>query len=436
MAKRTGVQTLVALLLSGALAGSQCPPAVAGGVDNQQLLEQIKELRSRLNELERQVEANRKAAATPKPAPERKAVTVDRQQTKPKTPKPEQVKIGGALWLNYARTSFSSASRTKRGDLGFDLLRLDVNGSLHHVLISAQYRWYRYMNVVHHAWIGYDFPHHWQGQLGITQVPFGILPYASHSYWFGVPYYMGLEDDYNAGLKFVHHQGPWKLDLAVFKNAAWGSATDLDRYSFDVVQVGAQQNQEINQLNARVAYRLGSAQGPHAELGLSTEYGRLYNATTDGLGNHWAAAAHMNASFGPWNVQFEAIDYRYNPDNPQGVSDQTVLVGAFGTSHPVAARGRLYVANLARDFRVHWGPISKLTCYNDYSVLKKGENGFADSKLNTLGCLITAKPVYVYVDAIFGKNMTFLGDNGDGMAAGDPNASWHNRFNINLEYYF
>jgi hypothetical protein len=60
----------------------------------------------------------------------------------------------------------SSSNEDKSGDMVFDIFRLDVNGQYDNVLISAQYRWYSYMDVIHHGWIGYNFTNHWQGQLG------------------------------------------------------------------------------------------------------------------------------------------------------------------------------------------------------------------------------------------------------------------------------
>jgi len=458
---------VAALALPGAAAGARQQ-------DTRALLKQIEVLRARLNALEKKVRERSPSPGKPatgaakaaggergkKPAAQGAvsgAVTgtpYARRRTGTRTGKPaaaakaaskapgksagqaRPIKIGGALWLNYARKSYVQADRRKGGNLGFDLFRLDVNGSLDNILISAQYRWYSYMNVVHHAWLGYKFSKQWQGQVGITQVPFGLLPYASHNYWFGVPYYMGLEDDYDTGLKFVGRQGPWKLDLAFFKNAEWGNPAKLDRYSFDVVTQGSQANEETNQLNARVAYTFGAPKGDRAVLGLSGEWGQLYNATTHGMGEHWAAAAHVNGYYGPWNLQLEAVRYRYNPHNPAGVSDGSVLMGAFGTSHLVASEGNLWIANVARSFPVSWGPVRKLTCYNDFSLLDKATSGWPDSKINTTGCLIHAGPVYTYVDLIKGKNMPLLGGAGDAMAQASGGGGWNTRFNINMEYYF
>lgn len=353
----------------------------------------------------------------------------------------DHLDIGGALRFNYTYDDddrWHEAGKEKGGDLKFDLFRLDVNGSYSDVLISAQYRFMEDTHFIHHGWLGYDLTEKTSVQFGLTQVPFGLLPYASHNYWFGIPYYLGLEDDYDLGLKLLHKDGPLDLQLAFFKNGDFGSAADLERYSYDLVTEGAQANEETNQFNLRLAYALGHGELGSTELGVSGEWGQLYNADTGDTGDHWAAAAHLNGNYGPFNLMLEVADYAYRPENPTGVSDETVRVGAFGWGHDVAAEGTVYVAGLSYDLPVNWGPVSQLTFYNDYSRLVKDAGDFEDSEINTLGCLISAGPVYTYVDVIMGKNATWLGSVGaDGFGAGrNRDDGWSTKFNINVGYYF
>jgi hypothetical protein len=44
--------------------------------------------------------------------------------------------------------------------------------------------------------------------------------------------------------------------------------------------------------------------------------------------------------------------------------------------------------------------------------------------------------MYVYGDWINGKNAILVGGPRDSLAAGDPDADWHYRININFGYYF
>jgi hypothetical protein len=113
------------------------------------------------------------------------------------------IKIGGAVRFQYSYEDYNEENRDRVGDLDFDVFRLDVNGSIGDVSVSAQYRWYQYMDVIHHAYVGYIFDEEWQGQLGITQVPFGVLDYNSNSFFFSSGYYVGLEDDFDAGISFI-----------------------------------------------------------------------------------------------------------------------------------------------------------------------------------------------------------------------------------------
>jgi len=368
----------------------------------------------------------------------------DRPEKVAEEPEPEKAKgeepayrIGGALRGSYAYREFDENSEARGGDLEFDVFRLDVDGAYKGVLVSAQYRWYSYMHVIHHGWVGCDVSEQWHGRLGVTQVPFGLLPYASHSWWFGVPYYLGLEDDYDMGVKAVRDSGPWNLQLGFFKNGEWGDASKTERYSFDVVTLGDQRNEETNQLNARLSYRLEHSGESTSEFGVSLQWGGLYNQVTGDTGHHGAAAVHYNGKFGPLNLMLEAVRYEYDPENPPGVPRDTVLLGAFGSTYLAAAEGAVFVANVGYDVPVDWGPVTMLTFYNDFSILVKDEEGSGDSSIDTLGCLITAEPVFTYVDLIFGKNAPFLGSGTNPLAtAAGSDGGWQARFNVNVGYYF
>jgi len=346
------------------------------------------------------------------------------------------LEIGGALRVNYAYLNFDDHSESKEGDLTFELFRIDANHSYESLLLSAQYRWYGYMDVVHHAWIGYEFADTLQAQLGVTQVPFGLLPYASHNWWFGLPFYVGLEDDYDMGLKLIASKSPWEVQLAFFKNGEWGSASKTERYSIDIVRALEEENEEANQLNARLAYRIEGGKLAGSEIGVSGQVGELYNATTDECGSHWAAAAHLNGKCGPFGLMLEAARYEYDPENPPGVDDTTVVMGGYADAYRVAAKGNAYQVNLSYELPVQWGPVSMLTFYNDYGILDKDEQSFQDSQSDTIGCMLSAGDLYVLIDVIMGKNMVWLGGGDDPMASGEDDAEWHTRFNVNFGYYF
>ncbi|MEA1915882.1 MAG: hypothetical protein U9N30_11290, partial [Campylobacterota bacterium] len=78
---------------------------------------------------------------------------------------------------------------------------------------------------------------------------------------------------------------------------------------------------------------------------------------------------------------------------------------------------------------------TKLTFYDDYSVLDKDIGDGDNSYINTLGCMISSGPIYTYIDCVMGKNMVWLGADSDALGDGRNN-DWHMRFNLNVGYYF
>lgn len=343
------------------------------------------------------------------------------------------IEFGGALRYNLVHRDFVDASDGKRGESGFDLFRVNVDGELGNIIISAEYRHYSFMQTLRYGWLGYQFADDSQVQVGISQVPFGLLPYASHNAWFGVPYYVGLADDYDMGVKYLREDGPWSTQVAFYKNEELNDATDPGRYSIDLLRNGDQQNEEVNQFNARLGYTLGAGSGCETELGGSAKVSEIYNSASDGRGDQWAGSLHMDSRCGRWNLQLQGVRYQYNPANPPGIDDDAVRVGAFAGTYDIASEADIIVANVAYNFEPPARFIDQLTCYNDYSRLYKGIDGSIDSQINTLGCAIGSGPLFTYVDYILARNMAFFG-NGS-MAAGGED-KWRGRFNINIGYYW
>jgi hypothetical protein len=416
-------------LIPGLFMLSLAGTALAESALEAELRQELEALKERLEQLEARLEASEQNSDRAA----KEAVTetdTDTQVAK------EDFTIGGALRFIYVWKDFDAATETRRGDIGLDLFRLNVDGQHNNILLSTEYRFYSYMNTIHHGWIGYDFGDAGQAQAGITQVPFGLLPYAAHNFWFGIPYYIGLADDYDAGIKYLRNSGPWNLQLAAFKNAELGNAADLERYSFDPAVVSGNplaQNEQTNTFNARLAYTLGQETGCSHELGGSAMWGELYNRATDDKGDYWATALHSDSRCGRWNFQFEAGRYEFDPRNAPGVSNETITLGAFAGSHEIAAKANFGVVNVAYNLPVTWPGISSLTCYNDFSVLDKDPDSFENSYINTTGCAIGSGPLFTYVDIIRGRNALFFGN---GSLAGGGDDDWNTRFNINVGYYW
>jgi hypothetical protein len=346
------------------------------------------------------------------------------------------INFGGAMRLNYAWRDYDDQNKDRFGDFELELFRINVSGSVGDVLLDAEWRRYNDFQAIHHAWVGYNFSDELQMQLGITQVPFGILPYASHSFWFTGNYYLGYEDDYDTGVKFIHKPSDdWTFHYGFFKNPEYANDARADRYSFDLVTGGDQHNTETNQVNFRAERHLTLSDSSRMDVGLSLQAGQMYNRATEKNGDRWAVGGHMDSYFGPWNLRLQALRYSYNPENPEGVSDDFVQKGAFAFPFMMAAEANVYTYSLSRSFNVDWGPISWVNCYNEGTVIDPRVSNSDDSIQSVTGCSVAAGGVFAYFDWIAGRNMWFAGGDGiglDGASAG----KWRSRLNINIGYYF
>jgi len=362
-----------------------------------------------------------------------------------KTKPASHFKVGGALRYQYVYRDWSGSSRDQTGTLDFDTFRFNVDGRYKGIILSAEYRFYTRWNALKSGWMGYDFAPHWQGRFGLTRLPFGILPYASHSYFFSSNYYLGLEDTYDAGVKMVYDDpgSPWGFRAGFFKNAGIGllGSGNPGRYSFNVVTASStasngdpsQQNVGDNMLVARLVYTFGHKSNT-TELGFSALAGQLYNNVTRENGSRWAAGLHVNGNYGRWNVMAEVLRYQYNPKNPAGVNDNVIQLGAYDYYFPIAAGADSAVFDVAYTLPVQWGPVDSLKFYDDYSEIFHKQGGYPVTRMNVLGVGIGAGKVYTYVDLVTAANQPFIG----GVMAPGPgdDRSWNTRLNINVGYYF
>jgi hypothetical protein len=290
-------------------------------------------------------------------------------------------------------------------------------------------------------------------KLGVSQVPFGITKFASHSWWFQGQYYFGLEDDYDMGIKF-DYKGIEKLDLsfAYFRQAepegpiAGGEVTygasGPGRYSYDITpgvgKIGSTEVdahiRELNQINLRAAYHLSEA----IEVGFSAQAGGIYNSVLDKSELSTAFAAHVQATWGQgWDFKGSVINYNYAARSDNDEKLDIIQMGAYGTAYDVAAKANVYSAGIAKNFNVEWGPINAIQIYTDYTLVDKTDDNFYDMQQFVPGMLVSAGPVYTYIDYAMGKNHPWINSTfGAGMGAGDADAEWMKRFNINIGYYF
>lgn len=350
-----------------------------------------------------------------------------------------QISVGGALRFNYNLSSWKPEQKERGGDFGMDMFRINTTAAFIGITLNAEYRLYPESfggGMLKQGWLGYKLNEHDEIQLGLTQVPFGIQQYNSHNWFFNLSYYVGLEDDHDMGIKYLHIGEIFEYQLAFFKNAEefrFGNTSEIShsRYSYDV----AGMNKEVNKLNAKLIYKFGDSW--RNRLGVSGQYGGLYNLRTKKAGSHFGLGVHYEITGKQWNLKAMAITAEHDPENPPGVSRETISMAAYGAPYEVASDFNLYTLSISRDFPVPWKPLSNLQLYNDFGYLQKHESFFEDSFMNVTGILVTAGKVFTYIDYAAGYNHSWLGGNFiNDFGVGNPEAKWEARFNINIEYYF
>ena len=373
--------------------------------------------------------------------------------------------FGGAVRYNIISASYNNTKSNP--EFTWDTWRLNVDGSMAGVDLSFEYRFYPTFgsHFIHHGFLGYDLSDNLYMELGVTQVPFGITTYASHSWWFQGPYYVGLEDDYDMGINFDYTPSDkMKLSFSYFRqqepegpkfggDVTFG-ASGSGRYSYDIVPgqggyvdgagnfVAEQATlSELNQFNGRLAYDIADGW----EIGASAQVGGIYNRTLDEIETSTAFAGHVVGNFGNFNLKAEYISYNYNAKGDQGNDLDVVQMGAYGYEYfggegysgGVAAEANVYVAGLAYSVPVEFGPISNIQFYVDYTMIDKVNENFYDTQHLVPGMLITAGGIYTYVDYAMGKNQPWLTSSfGKGLGTGVEDPDWNRRFNINIGYYF
>lgn len=332
--------------------------------------------------------------------------------------------LGGALRFSYGWLDYADSP-------GFDLelLRVDAKGHAGRAFFSLQYRWYDGFDALHHAWAGWRIDAESDIRIGVQQVPFGLLPYASQSFWFGAGYYLGLEDDYDLGVVWQRGDERHQWHAALFAGDEYRSGHRPDRYSFDVATTDAHPYREGERLHLRYAHNRAAGPGT-LSLGASLFSGRIENRLDGGHYRHHGAALHAQWTHAGWTAQAQWARYRYAVPGPR------LSLSAFGFPFEIAAEADVPTLNLARTLpRSGW--FDSITCYNNLSLARPvgGHPALASAWQNVTGCSFGKGAMLTYVDWIAGRNMWFIG--GPGVGIDDPAGKhWRSRLNVNVGFYF
>lgn len=349
----------------------------------------------------------------------------------------DDLSIGGSIRANYSLKLFDEDSKEKSGDFDFDVMTLTLNGKMEGIGIDLEYRFNAWEHFVRKAYVYYDVDESWQLQVGINQVPFGNSPYISNSWWFGLPYYMGFEDDFDTGIKATYKTGSSSTDLAFYKSAEYGP-TEAKRYAGDLysgtVNGSVYTEEETNQINLRQRYEL-SYGDLEANVGASLELGQTYYTQLSDTRDRMALAVHADLAYQDWGLQAQVIKYDYNGISTEDRDYQSVAISLYGGTYEVADEGLIYSLNVKKSFQ--WSGLD-FTAYNDFGYMSPENSGedYDSSTLNVTGVSIAKGPLFVYVDYISAKNMPFFASENNSIGLKQYNQGWDNRFNVNIGYYF
>ncbi|MFI9654159.1 carbohydrate porin [Guyparkeria sp. GHLCS8-2] len=408
--------------------------AATGDASAERIMQELEALKQRVENLQGELEKERARNDQIEQTQSEQAEKVAQAEEKAEAAKPD-INVGGAVRFNYTVADNDNAGKDRGGDLAFDTFRLNFDGEINDVILSAEWRWYEYMSVIHHAWVGYEFTDDLMAKAGVFQTPFGVLPYNSHNFYFSSLYYVGLEDNYDFGVGTTYTPGDWRFDFAFMKNdeRKWGTdfdgSGDTDSYSSNVIGYDGNQGatQSVNTLVARAEYDYKVGDKLTLKPGASVKYGQLDGAKPEGDGDYYAAAAHLVADYDRWNLQLQYTDWEYDLDDPNA---QFMNYGYYAGLYTGPLSAKAITANLAYTLPVEWGPVSSLTFYNDYSLIYDKNSDFEDTYMNVTGMAVAAGGLYTYFDIINGKNQPFVAN---GMTS---DGGQNTVFNINVGYYF
>lgn len=258
--------------------------------------------------------------------------------------------------------------------------------------------------------------------------PFGIVPFTSNSFMFNMQYYLGFEDDADIGAVLEFGKNNWEAQLGFAKNAEDIFSQTNNRYAYDISGL----NQELNQFSGRIAHHFGNS-GEH-ELGISGQYGGIYNTTTEKTGTKWAWALHGIWRKNNWDLKAEIMGYEFAPKD--SVSLNYIELGAFAADYQVAKKGIMYSVALGYKIEINHLLLNDIKFYNDFSALEKTNDTFSASYMNVTGFMVHTGPIYMLVDYVLAKSHPWIGNNYTQALATGGDAQWNKRFNINLGIYF
>lgn len=196
---------------------------------------------------------------------------------------------------------------------------------------------------------------------------------------------------------------------------------------------------ENNTINIRVEkiHRVGETlsvshgfslqSGKLSQNGKWSEISELTHDITN-VGEHSSWAAHLNVNWHDFNIQSQYASFKYDIN---GFEETQMVVGSYNYYGSIPSSADTWLTNISWQQKVQWGPITKVKVFNDHSRMINKVDGVKDTVMNSLGLILSAGPLYTYIEWYHAKNQPFIG----GSLVGSNN-EYNQRININLGYYF
>lgn len=354
--------------------------------------------------------------------------------------------LGGAFRYTYMNNSWSKAHQDKGGQVVFDALILTASGRIKGIDFAVESRYYAEAFggfMLRNGYVGLPLTSNLYLKLGMPRTPFGLIPYTGNSFMFNMPYYLGFEDDADFGVLLEYEaKNHWKAQLNFAKNSEDVFSQKNNRYAYDI----SGDNEELNQWTGRLVYAFGTKK--NNEIGLSGQFGQIYNTLYRTKGHKSAEAIHVLLNQQRWTFKFQVLYYDFAPDygpntqtpfigsEPQGVTKDYIELGAFAGAYKVASQGLSSCASISYTWPIHHFLLNDLKLYNDFSSLHKTVGSYDDSYMNVLGCMVHTGPIFMLIDYVVAQNHPWIGTHYEDAFYDGTSSQWETRFNLNLGVYF
>jgi hypothetical protein len=344
-------------------------------------------------------------------------------------------RFGLTSMFYYSYRNWTPGSQKNKGSLRFDSFRIWAQTDIKDDFFAGvQYRFYEGWNTPLYLYMGYRFDNS-SLRLGQIWVPFGI-DYQPFDDWGNIPFYVGLQDDYDLGITWTKPLGKFEFVAGFFKNQQLSSASS-QRYDTDIYSGGIgeddiiliqKRNEEVNQLNLRGAVNLGNDNWT-INFGLSGMIGQIYNMDTDDKGQRYALAVHGIFNRGILHYNIQGTYYNYSqvlPGDPTQDEQNFINVGSWNFAYEIPVEAAMVSTSAAVDIIGN-----KLTAHLNYSWLTGGTST-GDSQILTAGVRSVWKSFEVFAEGYYGVNDPQLSGNASGYGR---NAGTHDfRFDIRFFY--